>query len=149
MQSEMSGRWMMFGRESSPARKRYQRDVIRLMVLYAVVVLGSSWVLRHDGAMGFFLYFWSVLPAVPVVCVMVRMGRYLQEEKDEYQRLLAMQAILVGTAALLGTLVVNDFLRDFAHTQALSPFVGFMIFCVGTAITPLVQSLRDRVPDHD
>ncbi|MGI4831254.1 MAG: hypothetical protein ACRYFU_24185, partial [Janthinobacterium lividum] len=68
---------------------------------------------------------------------------------DEYQRLMAMRAILVGTAALLGTLVVNDFLRAFAHTPALSPFVSFIIFCVGTAITQLVQTLRNRVPASD
>ena len=94
----------------------------------------------------FYLYFWSILPAIPVVGVIVRMGRYLQTEKDEYQRLLAMQAILVGTAALLATLVVNDFVRAFAGVAALPPFTSFLIFCAGMAITQLVQRLRDRVP---
>jgi hypothetical protein len=121
----------MFCSGESIAKKRYERDVLRFMALYVVVILCASWFVKHDGGQKFFLYFWSVLPAIPVLAVMVRMGRYLQEENDEYLRLMAMQAILVGTAALLGSLVVSDFLRSFANTGALPPFVSFIIFCGG------------------
>ncbi len=139
----------MFCKGSSLARKRYERDMMRFMAAYVMVLLCSSWFVRHDGAEKFYLYFWSVVPAIPIIGVIARMGRYLREEKDEYQRLMAMQAILVGTAALLGTLVVNDFIRAFAKTSELPPFVAFLIFCVGMAVTQLVQRLRNRVPDGE
>ena len=121
----------MFCKGSTVARKRYERDTLRFMVLYAVVLLCSNWFVKHDGAERFYLYFWSGIPAIPVVAIIVRMGRYLREEKDEYQRLLAMQSILVGTAALLVTVVVSDFLRAFARVRALPPFTGFLVFCAG------------------
>ena len=140
----------MFCKGSSAARQRYQRDMIRFMAAYVVVLFCSSWFVRHDGPTGkFYLYFWSVIPAIPVIAVIARMGRYLQQEKDEYQRLLAMQAILVGTAALLATLVVNDFVRAFANTAALPPFSGFLIFCAGMGVTQTVQKLRNRVPENE
>ena len=136
----------MFCKGSSVARKRYERDVIRLMVVYAVLLCFSLRFLRHAGLDRFALYFWSVLPAIPVVGVIARMARYLQEETDEYQRLMAIRAVLVGTAALLGTIVVTDFMRNFAKTEALPPFIGFLIFCAGTAIAQREQTLRNRVP---
>ena len=139
----------MFCKGSSVARKRYQRDVLRFMSAYAVVLLCSSWFVKHDGAEKFFLYFWSLLPAIPVVGVILRMGRYLREETDEYQKLMEMQAILVGTAALLVTEVVSGFMRSFAKMGPLPPFSGFLIFCVGTASTQWVQKLRNRVPADD
>ncbi len=139
----------MFCRGSSAAKKRYGKDVLRFMAAYAVVLFCSAWFVKHDGGEKFYLYFWSVLPSLPVIGVIVRMGRYLKEEKDEYQRLMAMQAILVGTAALLGTVLVSDFLRSFAGLGALPPFVAFLIFCAGMAATEAVQRIRNRVPDDE
>jgi hypothetical protein len=113
---------------------------------YAVVLLCSVWFVKHDGHERFYLYFWSVLPAIPIIGIVLRMGQYLQEEKDEYQRWLVMQSILVGTALLLGTVVVNDFLRAFANAAGLPPFAGFIIFCAGMGAMQLVQRLRNKVP---
>jgi len=134
----------MFCKGGTEARKRYRRDVLRLVVAYMVVLLCSAWFVQHDGAEHFFLYFWSVIPAIPLLGVIVRMGKYLREETDEYQRWLAMQAVLVGAGALLAVLVVNDFLRAFAKARALPPFWSFLIFCLAMGITQAVQKLRNR-----
>ena len=115
---------------------------------YVVVLLCAMWFVRHDGTNHLFLYFWSVLPSIPILGVGVRMGRYLREEKDEYVRMMAMQAILAGTAALLATLLVSDFLRDFANTGSLPQFVGFLIFCGGMMLAKLVQWLRNRTSNE-
>ena len=138
-----------YSKDSSPARKRYERDLLRFTVAYAVVVFCSAWFVRHDGAERFYFLFWSVIPAIPILSVMVRMGRYLREEKDDSQRMLAMQAILVGTATLMGTLVVNELVKPFTRTQVFPAFVSFLLFIVGTGITQRLQGLRDRVPDSD
>jgi hypothetical protein len=139
----------MFCKGSSIAHKRYQRDVLRFMAAYVVVLLCSSWFVRHDGAKHFYLYFWSVIPAIPIIAVIVRMGRYLQEEKDEYQRVVVMRSILFGTAALLGMVVVNDFLRAFANSGGLPPFVEFFVFCAAMALAHVVQWLRNRGSDDE
>jgi hypothetical protein len=139
----------VFCKESSIAYKRYQRDVLKFMTAYVAVLYCASWFVRHDGAQHFFLYFWSVVPAVPILAVIVSMARYLREEKDEYQRLVTMRSILVGTAALLAALVVNDFLRAFAGSKALPPFSTFVVFCVGMGIGHFVQWLRNRGSDDE
>ena len=138
----------MFCQSSSAARKSYRRDALKYVVAYVVVLLGAMWFVRHDGENHLLLYFWSVLPSIPILGVVVRMGRYLREENDEYVRMMAMQAILAGTAALLATLLVSDFLRAFAYTGSLPPFAGFLIFCGGMATAQLVQWLRNRASDE-
>lgn len=118
------------------------------MAAYVVVLFCSAWFVRHDGAEHFYLYFWSIIPAIPIVAAIARMARYLQEETDEYQKLVRMRAILAGTAALLGALVVNDFLRAFAHVAGFGPFVLFAIFAAAMIVTELVQRLANRVRDE-
>jgi peptidoglycan/LPS O-acetylase OafA/YrhL len=138
----------MFCKDKTPAFERYQRRVQIAMGVYVVVILGASYVLKLGSPHWLWLYFWSVLPAVPVIAVFVAVGRYLQEEKDEYQRLKMTQALLVGTAALLTTVIVNDFVQTFAHTVAFPPFTSFMIFAAACAIVQGVQRLRDRVSNE-
>ena len=72
------------------------------MAVYLVVVFGSALMVKHLAPQGWQLYFWSVLPSIPVLGVVWRMGRYLREETDEYLRLLTMQAILVGAGVAGG-----------------------------------------------
>lgn len=135
----------LIGNDREAARKRYHRAVIQLMVAYLVVLFCSSWFVKHDGAQHFYLYFWSVIPAIPIIAIIVRMARYLQEETDEFQKLMRMRAILVGTAALLGALVIDDFLRAFAHAGGFRPFVLFIIFAIAMAIAETVQRLNYQV----
>ncbi len=134
----------MFCRERTPAFKRYQQRVQIAMTVYVVVTLGAAWTVKHGSPQGWFLYALSVLPALPVIAVIVSMARYLNEEKDEYQRLKMMKSILVGTATLLATVIVNDFVQTFAHVQPFPPFTGFILFAAAVAITQGVQWLRDR-----
>jgi hypothetical protein len=138
----------MFCKDNTPASKRYQRRTMTAMAGYLVVILASSWIVRHDHPQGWHLYFWSVLPAIPIVAVIVHMGRYLSEETDEYLRLRTMRSLLFATGALLGTIVVSDFLQAFANAPAFPPFVSFMIFAFTFAATQGVQQLRDRASDE-
>ncbi|HEX4154727.1 MAG TPA: hypothetical protein VHY48_03855 [Acidobacteriaceae bacterium] len=139
----------MFCKGSSTAYQRYQRDVLRFIAVYVVVLFSASRAMRHARAEHFYVYFWSVLPALPIIGVILRMARYLRDEKDEYQRLVVMRSILVGTAALLAALVVNDFLRAFAGAQALPAFSTFVLFCVAMGIAHFVQWLRNRGSDDE
>jgi peptidoglycan/LPS O-acetylase OafA/YrhL len=138
----------MFCKDTSPAFKRYQRRVLKVMAVYFVVILLAAWVVRHEHPHGWPLYFWSALPAVPVILVIVAMGLYVSEEKDEYLRMRTMLALLVSTGALLGTLVVSDFLQSFAGAPAFPPFTSFVIFAFTFAATQGVLKLRNRASDE-
>jgi hypothetical protein len=135
---------MLFCKAATSAKKSYERSVMQFMGCYVVVLFCSSWFVKHDGAEHFYLYFWSVIPAIPIIAVIWRMGKYLREETDEYQRWLTTQSILVGTGALMATIVVNDFIRLFAKTPGLPPLWLFCIFCAGMGFTQAYQKIRNR-----
>lgn len=126
------------------ASVRYRRDVQLLMAGYVGVLFLSSWMMKHHVEQGWWRYFWAVLPAVPILAVIVRMGVYLREETDEYVRLVRMRTILAGTGALLAGVTVSDFLRAFAHAPGFPPFVLFVIFGLAMGVMELMQWLRDR-----
>ena len=141
---------MLFCKVNTKAFKTYQRDSIACGVVYGLLVFLSAWCVKDHVPQGrFWLYFWSVLPTVPLVAMVARMAKYLNDETDEYQRLMTMQSLLMGTAALVITLLVNDFLRAFAKANALDPFVAFVVFSSTMALTKMVQRFRNRVRDDE
>lgn len=139
----------MFCKCDTPANKRYQRDVRWLLVGYFVLLVISAWFAKHVPGQGMARYFWSILPTIPIVGVIVRMGRYLQEENDEYVRLMQMKAILAGTGTLLSAVVISDFLRTFAKAPDFAPFVLFFCFAAGMAATQIIQWMRNRAPSNE
>jgi hypothetical protein len=137
----------MFCKDETLARKRFQKRTILTMAVYLALVVCATLLVRHGLVHGWAVYVWSVLPALPVIAVIGLMGQYLQEETDEYLRLMTMRSLLVATAALLGMLVVSDFLRSYTESGDIPPFVSFMVFCLAFAMARGVQKLRDRAPE--
>ncbi len=134
---------------STPAGKRYQRLALVMMSTYVVVLYAAVLVVKHAHPHGWLLYAIALVPAVPILAMMGALGMYLQEEKDEYLRLIKMRSLLVGTAALLGVLVVNDFLRAISGAGAIPPFSSWVTFVVAFGVAQAVQTRRDRVKDVD
>jgi hypothetical protein len=141
--------WMFWKTCGTPAAKRYQRRVTTSMCAYVLVTLCAALIVRRGHPVGWHLYFWSVLPAIPIMAVLYFMGRYLKEEKDEYKREQIVQSLLFATAVLLGTLTVNDFLRAFAGMGPLDPCMSFVVFCLTYGASQGMRQLRDRVPSDE
>ena len=134
---------------STGASRRYQRRTAITMSGYILVVLGTSWEVKHHALHGLSLYLCAALPALPMIFTLVLMGRYLQEETDEYRRVQTTRSILVGTATLLGTIVLNDFIRSYTMGEGVPPFASFVIFCAAMGLAQTVQQLRGRGDDAE
>jgi hypothetical protein len=132
---------------ATPASRRYQRRLMVTVSLYLVVLFGAVFVVKHTHPHGWILYAISVLPALPILAMLGSMGIYLQEEKDEYIRLMTMRSLVVGTAVLLMVLVVNDFLRAISGAAALAPFASWVTFFLAFGAAQFVQTMRNRVSD--
>ena len=129
---------------STKAGKVYRRRTMVTMSCYLLMVLAAALAVRHLHPTGWLLYALAVLPAVPLIVYLLILGRYLQEETDEYVRLMTMRSLLAGTGALMITIVISDFLRSFAETGVFPPFVLFMVFFLSFGIAQTVQRLQDR-----
>ena len=134
---------------NTKAGKRYRQRMLVTMSIYVVLVLGAALLVKHGHLQGWMLYACALAPAVPVILVLVQIGRYLQEESDEYVRAMTVRALLIATGALMGTIVVSDFLRSFAKVGNLPPFLCFMVFFLGFGIAQAVQGMQSRVGTDD
>jgi len=140
---------MLFCKDGTSAKNRYQRAVLQFLGCYIVVLFCSAWFMKHNGGefvhgARFYFYFWSLFPAIPVVGVIIRMGAYLREETDEYEKWQTIQSILVGAGTLLAVTIVSDFLRSFAKVDGLPPFWGFTLFGVAMGATRAWQKFSNR-----
>jgi hypothetical protein len=131
------------------ASKTYRNRMVWLMLVYVGVVFTATSIVRHEHPAGWQLYFWAVLPAIPLLFVLASLGIYLRDESDEYMRMVAMRSLLVATGALLATVVVSDFLRSLTPVGALPPFTGFILFFVSFGAAQAVQQLMNRGGSDD
>ena len=138
---------MSFCGVSTPASKRYQRRVMVTMLLYVAVLFAAVFIVKHAHPHGWLLYSIAVMPTVPILAMMGSLALYLQEEKDEYLRLITMRSLLMASAVLLAVLVVNDFLRSISGAAAIPPFSSWVIFFVTFGVVQAVQTMRDRARD--
>jgi len=75
--------------------------MMQAVVVYLVLVLLTTWLVRHQHVKGWLLYVVAVLPTLPVLRMLQAVALYVAEETDEFMRLLIVRSILMGAAAMM------------------------------------------------
>ena len=118
---------------ASPAKAAYRRYLWRFvptMLAYVVIVFGVSWLFdRNQAPSGAAGYALAILPALPIIGVIIIMGLYVVEEKDEFMRMRHVMALLIGMGLILSLTVAWGFLEIYMHVAPLNAFWIFPGFC--------------------
>jgi RsiW-degrading membrane proteinase PrsW (M82 family) len=131
-----------FSIKRSPAMRRYNQGIILTMTGYVLAVLGTTIYVHAHHPTGLMLY---ALSAIPAFCIFAMLGVvviYLRDEKDEFQRVLAVRSLLTAAFAILALSAYMDFLRSYGHLPALPPFTDFVVFWMIFGLAQLVQQIR-------
>lgn len=88
------------------------------------------------------LWFAGLLPALPVFGMIWTMVRYIREEDDEYLRLRAANAGLIGTALLLALATPWGFLEMFGAVPHVPAWAAFPIWAIGMGIGQMLQNRK-------
>jgi len=129
------------------AQRRYYWRFGPAMGLYVVFLFGAVFAIKHAHVNGAMAYGLALLPALPILAVLVIVGMYLMEEPDEFERTVMVQAMLWAMGGVLALTTVWGFLEMFAEAAPqtmpvahLQPFWLFPLFwaLVGVS-TPLVR----------
>ncbi|MBB4841156.1 hypothetical protein HNP52_004253 [Sphingomonas kyeonggiensis] len=132
---------------STVAGRRYLKRFVPTMIAYVVVLFACVWALKELHPTGVALVTLSVLPALPVIGVIVVMGLYLLEETDEFQRQRIAACMLFGTGVLLAAVTIYGFLTNGGAIQP-DPDIaiwGFPLWCGAWGIAQCVLTWRDRL----
>ncbi len=139
----------MFCGWRSAAAKRYQRTVAVEMLSYLLILFGVDSFVRRHHPVGAELYALAALPSFPIIGVLVAVGIYLRDEKDEYQRDLMVKCMLWGTAGVLALTTFLSFLHSFGWVGSVPPFTEFMTFWILVAAAKGYYKLTNRVQDDE
>ena len=131
----------------SKARGRYLRRLAIASLCYIVACFVTLHILYHGrvslpAAIGL-----ATVPSVPIVAMIVIVGLYLKEEKDEFQRDLVIQSLLWGAGGTLGVTSFWSFLHIFGRVPPVDGFHVFVLFWIFVGISaiptaPLLRRLR-------
>lgn len=100
---------------SSGARRRYVLRVVTSMAVYVAAVAFISgwlgWAPPRDGAV---IYALALLPPLGVGACLWSMGRYLDEEPDEFVRMVHARSVIGATGLMLFVATAWGFLGQYA-----------------------------------
>ena len=114
------------------------------MLLYTLLIIVVVLVFLRYHPTGLVAYGLAVLPALPIIAMLVIIGLYLAEETDEFVRNMQIQALLGGIGGTLTVVSVWGFLENFAQVRRLDLFLVYPLFWFFVAISTVVVKLRYR-----
>jgi hypothetical protein len=114
-----------------------------------VIFAGAFYVSVRLHPTGLMLWVLAAMPVAPILAVIVLMGRYLRDERDEYKRDLVIRCLLWGTAGCVGTNLFCGFLQIFGWKGGLPPFIGFWVFALFMYAAKLTYRVANRVPSDE
>ena len=107
------------------AVRRYNYRFLTAMAFYVVFIMGAGFAFRLYHPTGAVAYLLATLPSLPIVVSLGIVGRYLGEEKDEFQRHLLVTAMIWAIGGTLAVTSVWGFLELFVV-----PFPQFQLYLV-------------------
>jgi hypothetical protein len=85
-------------------------------------------------------YLLAILPSLAILGVIVSLGVYLVEEKDEFQRTLMVELLLWGLGGVLVLTSAWGSLETFVHIPHLMPTMTYSLFWIFVGISyPFLQ----------
>jgi hypothetical protein len=112
--------------------------LVSLFAVFAAVAF-RLWHLK-----GLLAYPVAVLPALPILWVLIETGRYLAAEKDEFQRHLLVECLLGGIGGTLAVTTIWGYMEDFVRAPRLDLIWIYPIFWLFVGIAMPVVYRRYR-----
>lgn len=131
-------------RNDTAAGRRYMRRFVPTMFAYVVALFSATWALRVFQPEGAALIALSVLPALPIIGVIIVIGLYLVEETDEYLRQRIVTAMLVGLALMLSVMTAWGFMEEAGVLPHLPAYFAFILWCAGWGASQCLRGVLER-----
>jgi hypothetical protein len=122
--------------------RAYQRRIVVLALSYIALLLLAVWLNKSYALSGPVAVVVALLPALPLVGMIVAMARLIIETQDEYQRMLHVRQMLIATGFTLAVCSVWGFLEEFGLVMHVPAYWTFVLWCGGLAIGTIYNETR-------
>lgn len=93
-------------------------------LVYAALLIGVTWFLKHNPVAGPAVWGLAVLPSLPIAALMLATWRHIRDS-DEYVRALQTKRIVYASALVLFVATVWGLLQSLAEIGPLDPLFAF------------------------
>ena len=100
------------------------------------------YMLRHGDVAGPWRVVLALLPAVPLVYMFASYTRYLNEETDEYIRMLVIRNFITATTVAMICAVVWGFLTDLGGAPPIATYWIAVVWIVTQGVSALIARVR-------
>ena len=125
----------------NPAEKRYNRRVVVLSLIYAILLLAAVYLFKHHLVTGALACIVAGLPALPIIGIFAVIGRYLVEETDEYLRMLMVRQTLYASGFALSIATMWGFLESFDVVGHVESYCVAILWFAGLGLGALANRL--------
>ncbi|GGO94239.1 hypothetical protein [Stakelama pacifica] len=122
--------------------KAYQRRILGLALAYMALLMLANWLNSQFALHGIAAVLVALLPALPLIGMILAIGRLIIDEKDEYLRVLHVRQMLVATGFMLSVCSIWGFLESFDQVPHVPAYWAFVIWCGGLALGTLYNEMR-------
>ena len=136
---------MFMSSTSDLAERRRYTVTVRLMgAAYVAALLGANAAFARFAPTGPAAYVLGALPALPIIGIFAGIGRYLVGMTDEYQRLLLVRQLLVGTAFTLSVATTWGFVESFDLAPHIPAYYAAILWFGGLGLGACVNQVLER-----
>ncbi len=123
----------------NPALRRYGNGLLVCLLGYMALLVAANFAETVLAPTSPAMIAVAIAPALPMLACLGVIGRYFVEEPDEYQRMLAVRASLVGTGVLLAAAMVWEALQQAGLVAPAHAGLAFVVWCAGFGIGRVAQ----------
>lgn len=137
-----------FKQLSTLQRQTLNRIFASLMAM-GLISIASRFTLEEGYRTRGLVFLFAILPAVPMLLILLFLGRYLARESDEFVRMMVVKALLWGAAVTVaGDMMQSALVALSAAFWSLDPgfltIMNFDLFFVGSTVSLALQLRRNR-----
>jgi hypothetical protein len=129
---------------NSAAQRRFTTRSLLGALLVVLLTAVAAVAFRLGHLSGALAYPVAAMPALPILWLLAETARYLNNEKDEFQRNLLVQCLLGGIGGTLATTTVWSNLEHFARAPHLDSLYVYPIFWLFVILSAPVVIARYR-----
>ena len=126
----------------SKAISRYNRRVIVLSMIYAATLILAVYGFKNQLLSGPIAWIAGILPALPIIGILVVIGRYLTEETDEYLRDMMVRQALIATGFALSISTAWGFLENFGLVPHVYAYYAIVLWFAGLGVGTCVNRFQ-------
>lgn len=123
--------------DMTPAQRAHTRRILWLLLIYVLILPPLVWVRATTAVAGYVPILMAIAASLPVLGIFASWGRYLSDERDEYQQSMALRRIAIATNATMGVATVWGFLQAFGAMPLVEAYWIPVIWVVAQGFAPL------------